>query len=106
MPGEFPPLSHVNWVAGDKGRLIRAVLHGMQGPIDINGELYDEIMPAHDFLDDEELAALLTYLRKMYGSGDPVHESEVLLVRNADQRDTPWEATELERLTGIPGLSH
>lgn len=106
VPGEFPPLSGVNWVAGDKGRLIRAVLHGMQGPININGELYDEIMPAHDFLDDEELAVLLTYLRKMFGSGDPVHESEVLLVRNADQRDAPWEATELETMTGIPGLRH
>lgn len=104
VPGEFPPLTSSEWVQGDKGRLIASVLHGMQGPIEVNGQQYDELMPGHAFLDDEDVAALLTFLRSSLGnSADPVHESEVLLVRDSEQRDTPWEATELATRTGLIG---
>ena len=102
VPGEFPPLTDTHWVTGDKGRLIRSILHGMQGPMRVGGEQYDEIMPAHGFLDDEEVAALLTYVRYEFGEvADPVHESEVLLVRNSETLETPWLAAELERRTGL-----
>ena len=85
-------------------RLIRSVLHGMQGPVEIDGVLYDEVMPAHDFLSDTKLAELLTYIRQEFGGGaDPIHKSEVTLVRNVDARTEPWQAAELERTLGIPG---
>lgn len=100
--GEFPPLANTEWVTGDKGRLIRTILHGMQGPIEINGQQYDEIMPGHAFLNDEDIAALLTFVRSSFdNSADPVHESEVLLVRTGDARVTPWQAAELDRRTGL-----
>lgn len=99
---EFPPLTDTDWVSGDKGRLIRTVLHGMQGPMQVNGEQYDEIMPAHGFLDDDDVAALLTYVRSTFGDNpDPVLDSEVLLVRHGDNRDLPWPAAELETRTGL-----
>lgn len=102
VPGEFPPLTDSAWVNGDKGRLIATVLHGVQGPIEIKGQRYDELMPGHAFLEDEDVAALLTYLRSSFGNNaGPVHDSEVLLVRDSDQRDTPWEATELATRTGL-----
>lgn len=70
MPGEFPPLTGTDWVTGDKGRLIRAVLHGMQGSV--------EIMPGPAFLSDGDVTTLLTYLRSAFGnSAEPVHASEV-----------------------------
>lgn len=96
VPGTFPPLTDSDWVSGDKDRLIATVLHGLQGPIEINGELYDELMPGYAFLDDEDIAALLTFVRSSFGnSAEPVHESEVLLVRNREDRDSPWDATQL-----------
>ncbi|MCG8441127.1 MAG: PQQ-dependent sugar dehydrogenase, partial [Caulobacterales bacterium] len=55
VPGEFPPLRGTDWVSGDTGRLIRSVLHGMEGPVVIAGEQYDEVMPGHAFLRDREL---------------------------------------------------
>ena len=54
-------------MSGDKGRLISTVLYGMQGPVEVDGAQYDEIMPAHGFLDDGEVAALLTYVRSTTG---------------------------------------
>ena len=102
VPGDFPPLSNAAWVAGDKGRLIATVLHGMQGPIEIEGQFYDEIMPGHAFLDDKDIAAMLTFIRSSFGNAaDPVHESEVVLVRSGDDRDTMWNAAELEQRTGL-----
>jgi len=106
VPGEFPPLTKSAWVMGDKGRLIRSVLHGMRGPIMRQGQRYDEIMPGHAFLEDEDMAALLTYMRSSFeNTADPVHESEVLLVRDGDSRDTPWGAAELEDRTGLIPVS-
>lgn len=102
VPGEFPPLMESDWVIGDKGRLIRTVLHGMRGPIEVHGERYDELMPAHGFLDDEDVAALLTFVRSSFGnSATPVHESEVELVRSTEAREQPWDAAELEDRTGL-----
>ena len=98
VPGEFPPLANSAWVGGDKTRLIRSVLHGMQGPINIDGKQYDEVMPGHGFLGDKDLAALLTFVRNSFGnSADPVHESEILLVRSSDARTSPWNAQELQQ---------
>lgn len=96
VPGEFPPLTNSAWIGDDKTRLIRAVLHGMHGPIEIDGQRYDEVMPGHAFLSDKDLAALLTFVRNSFGnSGDPVHESEVVLIRSGDARSEPWLAEEL-----------
>ncbi len=100
--GEFPPLANSDWVSGDKGRLIATILHGLQGPIEINGQLYDELMPGYAFLDDEDIAALLTFIRSSFGnSAEPVHESEVLLVRRSEDRESPWEAVNLKKRTGL-----
>jgi glucose/arabinose dehydrogenase len=102
VPGEFPPLINSKWATGDKGRLIRTVLHGVQGPIEIRGEQYDEVMPGHAFLEDEDVAALLTFIRNAFeNTADPVHGSEVRLVRNGDARETPWDAAELEHRVGL-----
>ena len=102
VPDEFPPLTDTDWVSGDKGRLIRAVLHGMEGPLIVNGQQFDEVMPGHAFLSNRDVAALLTYVRTTFGNGaSPVLASEVLLVRNAEQRDTPWQAAVLETRIGL-----
>jgi glucose/arabinose dehydrogenase len=102
VPGEFPPLTNSDWVSGDKGRLIAMVLHGLEGPIEINGDLYDELMPGFAFLDDEDIAALLTFVRTSFGNtAEPVHDSEVRLVRNSEDRESPWQASELEIRTRL-----
>ena len=102
VPGEIPPLSNSDWVSGDKGRLIATVLHGVDGPLEISGEMYDELMPGFAFLDDTDTAALLTFIRSSFGnSGTPVHESEVLLVRSSEDRESPWDALKLKNRTGL-----
>ena len=59
IPGVFPPLNEIDWVTGDKGRLIRITLDGAVGEYDIGGVIYSGAMPPwKNFLNDQEMAAL------------------------------------------------
>ena len=68
VPGLYPPISETEWVSGDKERLITIVLEGQEGPIEVKGETYNNIMPAQDFLSNQEVAAVLTYIRQNFGN--------------------------------------
>ena len=67
----FPPIAGSEWVKGDQKRLIDVVLSGLSGPIEVNGKTYDGVMPAVDYLEDEEIAQILTYIRKEFGDNSP-----------------------------------
>ncbi|MEP7323688.1 MAG: c-type cytochrome [Saprospiraceae bacterium] len=75
--GRFPTLAS-EWVSGDKAKLINVVLKGLEGDIQINKEIFSGTMPRHDFLKDEDIAAILTYIRKSFGNqADAVKPEEV-----------------------------
>lgn len=82
VPGAFPPLIETEWVNGEKDTLISIVLNGLQGPIEVNGEQYNNIMTPHNFLSDDEVAAVLTYVRKSFGNNSSeVSAEEVTALR-------------------------
>lgn len=84
VPNLNPPLKQTDWVQGDKVRLINVILKGLQEPIEINGETYDNVMPAHDFLSDKEIADVLTFIRSNFGNkADAISAEEVKKVRAA-----------------------
>ena len=82
VPGTFPPITETEWVNGDKERLITLVINGMEGPIEVKGETYNSVMTPHGFLSDEEIAAVLTYVRSNFGNNSSaVTVEEVQQVR-------------------------
>jgi mono/diheme cytochrome c family protein len=82
VAGAFPPLTQTKWVAGEKDTLISVILNGLQGPITVKGEAYNNAMAAHGFLSDEEIAAVLTYVRKSFGNDyEEITTEEVAEVR-------------------------
>lgn len=67
----FPPLAGTPWVIGSEERLIRIVLNGMIGPIEVRGQKYAGQVPMTPFgglLSDDEIAAVLTYVRNSFGN--------------------------------------
>ena len=66
--GMFPPLAGNQIIIGPPDTLIRIVLLGLEGPIEVNGATYDQVMPSQDYLKDPEIAAILTYLRSTWGN--------------------------------------
>jgi len=66
----FPPLSD-QWVQGNEDRLIKIVLKGLLGPIEVSGKQYPGQVPMTPFaglLNDKEVAAVLTYVRNSFGN--------------------------------------
>jgi mono/diheme cytochrome c family protein len=101
VPGVFPPLKGSHYLADeDPAKLIRIVLHGLQGPVEVNGVTYNSIMPPQGpLLKDREIARVLTYVRQIWGDGaPPVTEAAVADVRQSTTRATPWTIAELDRL--------
>ncbi|HBH23500.1 MAG TPA: cytochrome C [Cytophagales bacterium] len=68
VPGMYPPLANSDWVEGDKTRIIESIIFGLEGPIEVNGETYNNAMPAMGYLTDEEVATILTYVRSNFGN--------------------------------------
>ena len=65
-PSGFPPLAGTPWVTGNEERLIKIALKGLQGPIEVLGQKYGGQVPMTPFaglLNDDEVAAVLTYVR-------------------------------------------
>ena len=66
--GRFPPVANTEWVTGDKSRLIKILLNGLEGNIVVNGTPYNGVMPRHSFLSDTELESVLNYVRGNFGN--------------------------------------
>ena len=96
--GEAPPLDDSPWVIGPAGRLIRIILHGVEGPIKIGGKIYDREMPGFGgVLSDCQVATLATYARTRFGAKAPKvtpEEVERVCSENAG-RKSYWRANEL-----------
>jgi hypothetical protein len=83
----LPPIANSPWVTQDRDRLIKIVLYGLIGPLEVNGVKYDGQVPMTPFggmLKDEEIANVLTYVRNHFGNqAAPVSPAEVKAVRDA-----------------------
>ncbi len=95
-----PPLVDSEWVNGPTETLLRVILHGLQGPIEVKGESWNSVMPGHDQqpdFTDEVAAGLLTYLHRAWGhQGRPIGPEFVRTVRDqAAGRTLPYSAAEL-----------
>jgi mono/diheme cytochrome c family protein len=101
LPGQFPPLAGSEWVVADgTARLIRIPMHGLTGPIQVRGQTWVGTMTPIP-LNDEDLAAVLSYIRNAWGNeAAPVTPEQVSQVRQETaNRPTdgtrPWTADEL-----------
>jgi len=87
VPNMNPPLIKTSYVLGDKVRLIKVVLNGFTENVDIDGESYSNVMPAHDFLKDQEIAAVLTYIRKNFtNKAGAISAAQVKAVRATNKK--------------------
>ncbi|NDK37425.1 nitrite reductase, copper-containing [Pseudoxanthomonas gei] len=84
MPGVFPPLAKSDYIAADTKRLPSVMLHGLQGPVTVNGKDYNSIMPPMNQLTDDEVAQLATYVLNSWGNpGGHVTKEEAAAARKA-----------------------
>lgn len=90
LPNIYPAIIRNDWVLGDTDRLIKIVLKGLWGPIEVDGKKFDPksgVPPMIGFaplLTDEEIAGVLTYVRNSFGNRAPaVKPEDVTRLREA-----------------------
>jgi nitrite reductase (NO-forming)/hydroxylamine reductase len=80
--GAFPPLARSDYLLADPKRGIRAVLQGLSGAITVNGEKFDGVMPHLNYLTDEQIADVLSYVLNSWGNdGGVIVPAQVAEIR-------------------------
>ena len=99
MQGLAPPLRDSEWVLGSPDRLVRILLHGVKGPIEVAGVTWTMEMPGQSHLSNADLAAVASYVRRAFGHRDTaVLPAAFESARTAHRgRSEPWTAAELVR---------
>ena len=99
--GLAPPLAGSEWVEAPEGRLIRIVLQGVAGKMEVAGKTYSLDMPGLGAaLTDEQIAQALSYIRRSFGHEEPVVETatvEKIRISTKD-RGASWSAEELKQI--------
>jgi mono/diheme cytochrome c family protein len=90
-------LAGSEWVTGSKNRLISILHKGIAGPINVKGVLYNNNMPAWGDaapvpLKDDQISAILTYIRSDWGNNaSPITTEEVAAKRKElVSMSNPW----------------
>jgi mono/diheme cytochrome c family protein len=94
----YPPLAGSEWVQGDENKLVRIILGGLTGPVDVAGEPFNSAMPGWGpVLEDKDIAAVATYIRSSWGNkAAPITAAKVTAIRSATaSRKEPWTVAEL-----------
>jgi mono/diheme cytochrome c family protein len=97
--GTYPPLAGSEWVLAPGGnRIVRIVLRGLSGPITVKGQQFNGAMPPFgDNFNDDQIAAVLTYIRSQSDWGNKAGPIAPALVKTAraEKHPAPMSSTEL-----------
>ena len=101
IPRLFPPLAGSEWVLGSAGikdnHLVTILLHGLQGPIEVGGQSFNNAMPPWPQLSDDQIANVLTFIRTEWGNAATAIPADfVKSVREqTSSRTNPWSQKDL-----------
>ncbi len=106
VPGQFPPLAGSEWVLASEGwhgdnPIVKIVLKGLQGTVQVKGNQFNNAMaPWGGQLNDEQIAAVLTYVRNEWGNkAKPITPEFVAKIREETKgRSDPWTQKELQAI--------
>lgn len=108
VAGQFPPLAGSEWALsqdwhGDN-HLVKIVLNGLQGPITVKGNPYNNAMaPWGGVLNDDQIAAVLTYIRNEWGNSAPHITPEFVAEVRAqtEGRTEAWTQKDLQAIERV-----
>lgn len=97
-PNQAPPFAGSEWALGNPNRMIRIPLAGLTGSVQVKGQQWSLSMPAMGAaLSDEDLAAVLSYIRQSWGNkASAITPEQVKAVKaEVGARTQPWTAEQL-----------
>jgi mono/diheme cytochrome c family protein len=99
LDGLAPPLVDSEWVLGRPDVPARIILHGLAGPMKVGSRTWNLAMPPLPQLSDEDVAAVLTYIRREWEhTASAVEPAFVTSLRAQHKgRAAMWTAEELKK---------
>ncbi len=107
VAGIYPPLAGSEWVTGSPERVIRIVLYGLKGPLQVEGKAFGQAaMPVigkvtgsgYNWTDDR-IAAVLTYVRQEWGNkAGPITAAQVAAIHTKEGDRHEWTQEELQKI--------
>jgi mono/diheme cytochrome c family protein len=101
-PGNnVPPLAGSEWVQAEGGnRIAHIVLYGLTGPISVKGQEFNggTMLPWHETYTDDQIAAVLTYIRSQWGNKAGPIEPQMVKAARAEARTTYETPDELLKM--------
>lgn len=80
-PPIYPPLAKSDWLKANREEAVKTVCEGRSGPLTVNGQGYNNTMPAQ-MLDDAQVASVLNFVFASWeNSGAPLEPAEVAKLR-------------------------
>ena len=101
VAGQFPPLAGSEWVLAQEkhadNQLVLLMLNGHQGVMQVKGQSFNNAMPQWKQLPDDQIAAILTYIRSDWGNNAPaIDPAFVAQIRKSDgAQSDPWTQAQL-----------
>lgn len=86
-PGRIPPLANNSDLRHDTLLPVLVVLHGLDGPIEVDGQHFDSSMPPFDHLSNEQIAAIVNFVRTA-AAPDATHETVTAATVSAQREQT------------------
>lgn len=104
LDGLAPPLVDSEWVLGKPELPARIIMHGLAGPVKVGGRSFNLAMPPLPQLSDEDVAGVLTYIRREWEhNASPVDTKAVTAIRTQTKgRTAMWTEQELKNLGKKP----
>ena len=102
LPGVFPPLAGSEWVIGDARTLAHILVFGVNGEMQVKGNVYNGSMPAFAHLSDADLAAVASHIRSNWSNHAPPVDAETIALTRKTNRSAPFEGG--KALEALPQL--
>lgn len=105
VAGQYPPVAGADLVLSQGGygenHLVKVMLHGLVGPLQVSGAMYNGNMPGWaGSLKDEQIAHILTFMRQEWGNQAGAISKEGIAAIRAEMasRTDPWTDAELRKI--------
>lgn len=99
LPGAFPPLAKSPWVLGTPERIVKLILHGLNGELEILGQKYNGVMPSYkNQFNNQQIANVVTYIRNTWGNKASEIDADFVIKIREEYKDKTdaWKVEDLE----------
>ncbi|NJB85310.1 mono/diheme cytochrome c family protein [Lewinella marina] len=64
----IPPLAGADYLRDDPAGVVRGIRYGMEGPMEVNGEVYNHPMPGNIDLTEFQIVNIVNYVNQAWGN--------------------------------------